>query len=273
MQETTVSKPLRVAVVSIGRSGTSLIARILDEVLGIDFGNEADHIPRNHNNPDGYFENAEFLAFNDCVLQAAGGSVLSPPPLDYPSNLDAARRNQLAGDASRLLAKYADGKPAFGWKDPRLSFTLPIWRDACPDLIPIIAFRKPFSVLSSIGAQLDRPVESLTSLWFTYYQHVFAHTMGLPRYFVSFDQLLADPATVVRGMAHHLGRCVDEAALAAQLGNIVKPQQSKHSTAADSTSGGAVLDARTTTVHDCLAQSTESGQQPDANQLRRLLEL
>jgi len=273
MQETPENKPLRVVVVSIGRSGTSLFARILDEVLGIDFGNEADHIPRNHNNPDGYFENAEFLAFNDRILQAAGGSVLAPPPLDYPSHLDATRRHGLAAEANRLLAEYAADKPAFGWKDPRLSFTLPIWRDACPDLIPIIAFRKPFSVLSSIGAQLDRPVASLAGLWFTYYQHVFAHTVGLRRYFVSFDQLLADPITVVRGMAHHLGRSIDEAVLAAQLGNIVKPQQSRHSSAVDLTSSQAVLDARTTALYDFLEQSTKSGQQPDANELRRLLEL
>lgn len=272
MQGTNEIRPLRVVVVSIGRSGTSLFARILDEVLGVDFGDEVDHIPRNHNNPDGYFENAEFLAFNDRVLQAAGGWVLDPPPLDYPSSLDAARRDELAAEAAQLLTKYADGKSAFGWKDPRLSFTLPIWRVACPELIPIIAFRKPFSVLSSIGAQLDRPVESLTSLWFSYYQHVFAHTIGLPRYFVSFDQLLADPITVVRGMAHHLGRSVDETSLTAQLGDIVKPQQSRHSSATDS-AGGAVLGARTIALYDFLEQSTKSGGQPDANELRRLLEL
>ena len=273
MQEPPENKPLRVVVVSIGRSGTSLFARILDEVLGIDFGDEADHIPRNHNNPDGYFENAEFLAFNDRVLQAAGGWVLAPPPIDYPSHLDATQRREMTAEANRLLAKCADDKPAFGWKDPRLSFTLPIWRDACPDLIPIIAFRKPFSVLSSIGAQLDRPVESLAGLWFTYYQHIFAHTTGLPRVFVSFDQLLADPITVVRGMAHHLGRPIDEAALAAQLGKIVKPQQSRHSSAADATSARAVLDARTTALYDYLAQSTHLGQQPDADRLRQLLDL
>ncbi len=265
--------PLRVAVVSIGRSGTSLFARILDQVLGVDFGDEADHIPRNHNNPDGYFENAEFLAFNDRVLQAVGASVLLPPPLDYASRMDVALRRELSNEAARLLGKYADGNAAFGWKDPRLSFTLPLWREACPDLVPIIAFRKPLSVLASIGAQLDRPVESLTDLWFTYYQHVFAHTMGLPRYFVSFDQLLTNSTAVVRGMAHHLGRSVDEAALAAQLGNIVKPQQSRHSAVADSASSRAVLDSRTTALYDFLEQSTKSGQQPDADKLRRLLEL
>ena len=271
MAMTNVNKPLRVAVVSIGRSGTSLVARILDEVLGVDFGDEADHIPRNHNNPDGYFENAEFLAFNERVLSAAGGWVLDPPTLDYVSNMDSGMREQFVADAGRLLGKYAQDKSTFGWKDPRLSFTLPIWRAACPNLVPIIAFRKPASVLSSICAQLDRPVESMVGLWLNYYQHVFAHTSGLRCYFVSFDQLLADPVPVVRGLAQHLGVAIDDARLTSQLATIIKPQQSRHSSAENAANAVPVLDFKTTTLYAYLTESTTSGQQPDATRLRELV--
>ncbi|MBC7625141.1 MAG: sulfotransferase [Aeromicrobium sp.] len=274
MSDTNTHNPLRVVVVSIGRSGTSLFARILDEVLDVDFGNEADHIPRNHNNPDGYFENADFLAFNDRVLQAAGGRVLEPPALDFPSRMDSEERRQLVLEAGRLLQRYAADRAAFGWKDPRLSFTLPIWRAACPNIVPIIAFRKPYSVLSSIGAQLDRPVESLEGLWLRYYQHVFTHTEGLPRLFVSFDQLLAEPATVVRSMADHLGRKVDENLVAKQLAEIVKPQQSRHSSAQNASNSPPILDAATMSLYDYLSESVNSAEgQPDPERLRQLLGL
>jgi hypothetical protein len=274
MPNTNSNKPLKVVVVSIGRSGTSLFARILDEVLGVDFGDESDHIPRNHNNPDGYFENAAFLAFNDRVLQAAGGWVLEPPPIDFAERMDSLVRQQLIDEASALLGRFAENKAAFGWKDPRLSFTLPIWRAACPEIVPIIAFRKPFSVLSSIGAQLDRPIESLAGLWFRYYQHVFTHTEGLPRYFASFDQLLTDPSTVVRGMANHLGRSFDEAALARQLAEIVKPQQSRHSSANNAPNSASILDSATLDLYDYLSESvTKAGRQPDPERLRQLLAL
>jgi hypothetical protein len=274
MRETYSSKPLRVVVVSIGRSGTSLFARILDEVLGVEFGDEADHIPRNHNNPDGYFENAAFLAFNDRVLQVAGGWVLEPPPIDYARTMDTLVRQQLVDEASALLARYAQDKPTFGWKDPRLSFTLPIWRAACPHIVPIIAFRKPLSVLSSIGAQLDRPIESLAGLWFRYYQHVFTHTEGLPRYFASFDQLLTDPADVVRRMAQHLGREIDESVVATQLAEIVKPQQSRHSSAQNASNSPPILDIATMNLYECLTESVNSGAgQPDPQRLRQLLRL
>jgi hypothetical protein len=274
MTEVNIHQPLRIVVVSIGRSGTSLFARILDEILGVDFGDEADHIPRNHNNPDGYFENAEFLAFDDRVLQAAGGWVLDPPPLDYAARMDGDRRQELVAEAGHLLDRYADNKPTFGWKDPRLSFTLPIWRAACPEIVPIIAFRKPFSVLSSIGAQLDRPIESLAGLWFRYYQHVFTHTEGLPRYFASFDQLLADPATVVRGMATHLGRAIDESTMTKQLAEIVKPQQSRHSSAQNASNRPPILDSATTDLYDYLSESVaHPAGQPDPERLRQLLGL
>jgi hypothetical protein len=262
----------RVVVVSIGRSGTSLIARILHEVLGVDFGAESDHIPRNFNNPDGYFENATFLAFNDRVLQAANGWVLSPPPINYIDLLPKATRAELIAEAKSLLDQYAADKPSFGWKDPRLSFTLPIWRAACREITPIIAFRKPISVLSSIAAQLERPVESLTTLWFEYYQRVFAYTANMPCHTVSFDDLLADPTPVVMGMARHLGVTADEFAVRTKLAGIVKPQQSRHSSAENAPNGTSLLDFQTNTLYACLRDSVKNGGQPDREHVMRLLQ-
>jgi hypothetical protein len=267
------TNPQRVVVVSIGRSGTSLISRILHEVLTVDFGEEADHIPRNHNNPDGYFENAEFLTVDQRILAAVGASVLSPPPIDFASHMDARIRSNFVDGCGRLLEKYAANKPAFGWKDPRLSFTLPIWRAACPDITPIIAFRKPESVLASIAAQLDQPVETLAGLWFAYYRHVLTHTDGLNRLFVSFDQLLAEPVTVVRSMAKHLNRQMSNEEIAARLVGIVKPQQSRHSSAENAANAASLLDADTEAVYQYLDQNTRDGRQPDPAQLHALLKL
>jgi hypothetical protein len=262
----------RVVVVSIGRSGTSLFARILHEVLDVDFGAESDHIPRNFNNPDGYFENAAFLAFNDRVLQAANGWVLSPPPLNYMDLLPSEVRADLITEAKSLLDHYAVGKPSFGWKDPRLSFTLPIWRAACPEITPIIAFRKPISVLSSIAAQLERPTESLTTLWFEYYQRVFAYTANMPSHVVSFDDLLADPTPVVMGMARHLGVSIDESAVRTKLAEIIKPQQSRHSSADNASNGTSLLDFQTNTLYAYLRDSVKNGAQPDREHVMRLLQ-
>lgn len=266
-----MNNSLRVAVVSIGRSGTSLIARILDEVLGVDFGDEADHIPRNHNNPDGYFENAEFLAFDDQVLAAANAWVLAPPALDYVEKLDPALRSQFVTRAVSLLEKYAANSAAFGWKDPRLSFTLPIWREACPNLVPIIAFRNPYSVLSSIAAQLERPVESIFPLWFCYYQHVFRHTDGLRPYYLSFDALLEAPVAPIMHLVNHLGLTNNRDLVATKLADIIKPSQSRHSSALNASNTNSMLDDRTNALYTYLSTTVQSGAQPDPKELSRLL--
>ncbi len=261
----------RVTVVSIGRSGTSLFARILHEVLGVDFGLEADHIPRNHNNPDGYFENAEFLAFNDRILQAANGWVLSPPPINYMSLLAPSVREDLVQEAKNLLEKYALEKTHFGWKDPRLSFTLPIWYEACPSIIPIIAFRQPISVSASIAAQLEQPIAAVLPLWFQYYQHVFAHTRNMPRCVVSFDDLLKAPLPVTLKIAKHLDISIDEQYVDEKLSKIVKPQQSRHSSAQNAVNSPSILDFKTQSLFDYLRRMTDAGLQPDQLELERLL--
>jgi hypothetical protein len=267
------SKHLRVAVVSIGRSGTSLVARILDQVLGVDFGDEADHIPRNYNNPDGYFENASFLALDERVLQSAGAWVLTPPSLDYLESMSPSIRAAFEAEAASLLQRFAADKPSFGWKDPRLSFTLPVWRAACPEVVPIIAFRDPRAVLASIGAQLDRTPASMATLWLDYYRHVFIHTTGLRRHFVSFDGLLDEPTPLVLAMAAHLGIEISGAQVTQKLAEIIKPQQSQHSSAKNASNGASFLDVDTLTVYDYLLASTRDGGQPDRLVLQRLLAL
>lgn len=267
-------QPVRVMVVSIGRSGTSLFARILDQVLGVDFGDERDHIPRNHNNPDGYFENAEFMAFNDRVLQAADGWVLAPPAIDYPQRLGAPAMDAFAQEARALLAKYSQNKPTFGWKDPRVSLTLPVWRAACPGVVPIIAFRKPPSVLSSISAQLGRPVDALAYLWIAYYERIFAYTAGMPRYVVSYDDLLRDPTPVVMGIAKHLRLDADESVVRAKLADIVKPQQSRHSSAEiapNGNTGADFHDERTMALYAYLRDAVARGSQPDFTRIDQIL--
>lgn len=262
---------LRVAVVSIGRSGTSLIARILHEVLRVDFGSETDHIPRDYNNSDGYFENAEIFALNERILQAAGASLLSPPPITYVSTLASTQHDAFVKQAATLLAKFAGQTPAFGWKDPRLSLTFPIWQAACPSVVPIIPFRNPVSVLSSISLQFDRPVKSISHLWFAYYQRVFAYTDETPRYILNFDSLLVEPAQTVMCMARHLGIHVDRLRAEKQLTEIVKLRQPRDLPIVHGADLSPTAEPQTALLYKYLCMTTVYGGQPDAHHLQSLI--
>ena len=259
--------PLRVAVVSIGRSGTSVISRILHEVLAVDFGDETDHIPRNHNNPDGYFENREMLELNERILAAIDGAVLRPPALDCFANLPEASRQHIIETARARLSFYADAKPRFGWKDPRLSLTFPIWQQAVPKVVAVIVFRDPRAVMRSIADQLQVPAESLAGLWLEYYRRIFSHTANCPRVVVSFDQLLEQPLRTVETIANHLGIAIDNEIVERQLAGIVKPKQAKHRVDTGVHPNNLALDATSEAVYFYLRDTVTKGLQPDAMSL------
>ena len=262
---------LRVAVVSIGRSGTSVISRILHEVLSIDFGDEADHIPRNHNNPDGYFENREMLELNERILAAVNGAVLRPPAMDAFVRLDPANRKNLTETASERLNYYAASKPSFGWKDPRLSLTFPIWKAAVPNVVAVIVFRDPRAVMRSIADQLDVAPTSLSGLWLDYYRRIFRDTADCNRVVVSFDQLLDEPLRVVETIATHFNIVIDKNTAERQLAGIVKPKQAKHRVDATVSKSELALDPNTESVYFYLRDAVAKGHQPDFGMLDQLL--
>jgi hypothetical protein len=75
-------------------------------------------------------------------------------------------------------------------------------------------------------------------------------------------------------MANHLDRTIDEAALARQLADIVKPQQSRHSSAQNASNNPSILDIATIDLYDYLSESVaRAAGQPDSARLRQLLGL
>ena len=271
MTTQTNAAPLRVAVVSIGRSGTSVISRILHEVLAIDFGEESDHIPRNHNNPDGYFENREMLELNERILAAVNGAVLRPPAMDAFSMLNESIKNELIETAKERLGFYAANKPNFGWKDPRLSLTFPIWKAAAPTVVAVIAFRDPSAVMRSIADQLEVPPGSLSGLWLEYYRRIFSYTAACPRVVVSFDQLLDEPLCVVETIATHLNIVIDKNTAERQLASIVKPKRAKHRADSGALKSDLTIDADTEAVYFYLRDRAKKRCQPDFAKLDQLL--
>jgi hypothetical protein len=255
-----------VAVVSIGRSGTSLVSRILHEVLSVDFGDERDHIPRNHNNPDGYFENREMLELNEQILSAIGGGVLAPPPMDFMDRLPAESAARYVQSAQLKISTYSHGKLRFGWKDPRLSLTFPIWLRAVPGVFPIVVFRNPESVLRSMADQLSTAPEKLDGLWFEYYRRIFHFTRGTPRIVISFDELLADPFKVTTQVATHLGISLEESATRQKLAGIVKLSQIRHAPA-QTREFPSYIDRGTIELFSYMRDRILAGKQPDLTDL------
>jgi hypothetical protein len=153
-----------VIVIGMHRSGTSLVSRVLSD-LGVFMGWRQDR-------------NAEaraFIALNKWLLVQAGAAWDQPEPLDLfladrPSRTIAADfcRDALAGRAglsflgprgwlrTRSLDAY---RGQWGWKDPRNTLTLPLWRDLWPNARVVHVLRNGLDVAASLKHRHEQRID------------------------------------------------------------------------------------------------------------------
>jgi hypothetical protein len=133
-----------VVVVGAHRSGTTLVARLLQE-LGVDMGRRLSS----------NCEDFELVALHEWLLRRAGGS------WEYPAPLLALLGNPELRQQARLIlddhrAKGRRRPVSWGWKDPRTAFTLELWTSVFPDLRAIVVRRHPAAASASLAARARR---------------------------------------------------------------------------------------------------------------------
>ena len=140
-----------VIVAGMHRSGTSAVARVLATLgmfLGADL--QGDH------------ESRTFIALNEALLQRYGATWDNPAAINRawrtPAELGAlaaAARRRLNGADGRAFLGRDTGwvdvtARAWGWKDPRNSFTLPLWRQVWPGAPVVQVTRNGIDVAASL---------------------------------------------------------------------------------------------------------------------------
>jgi len=148
-----------VLILGMHRSGTTMIASMLDE-LGLFLGRDLEE---NH-------ESMFFLKLNEWVLRQSGGSWDNPGAigrlfnskehLDLYTDYLEARFKGLASSSFWGFYRFIDqgalqNRPMqpWGWKDPRTTFTLPIWSKIFPKAKVINIYRNGVSVAASLRAR------------------------------------------------------------------------------------------------------------------------
>lgn len=157
------TKPI--IIIGMHRSGTTMVAEMLER-LGLFIGAKQDI------NAEAVF----FLRINEWILQQCGGS------WDNPSNIRlilenmkmrSVVRNHLSSmlDSPMLISylglfKYLryrrldNIRIPWGWKDPRNTYTLPLWLDIFPEGRIIHVYRHGIDVAKSLNVRVKRVVES-----------------------------------------------------------------------------------------------------------------
>lgn len=150
------------------KSGTSLVAAIL-RALGVHTG------ARRERNEEASF----FLHLNDWLLAQSAARWDNPVPIDFMlANRDLLNSLvvpylRISWKSPRALSYWgfrglrlgAGTELQWGWKDPRNTFTLPLWLRLFPNAKVISVVRHGLDVASSLKARNDAQIEESKRHW------------------------------------------------------------------------------------------------------------
>ncbi|MEW6441352.1 MAG: sulfotransferase [bacterium] len=176
-------------IAGMHRSGTSFLTRML-HFCGLDLGDPRDLMPPQKDNPEGFWENLQFVRLNDEILQKLGGGWDFPPELAPGWEHDPILEPLVVPAAEVVLGFPAD-RP-WGWKDPRNSLTLPFWKRLLRGCQVIVCVRNPLDVAASLRKRATSSEAFSLHLWKTYHESLLR--AGPDACIVThFDALLAEP--------------------------------------------------------------------------------
>lgn len=180
-------------IMGSGRSGTSMMGGIMHDA-GYYMGE--DLYPGRDSNPKGFFENAEINGLNERILShydnkwdKVKNKIFNKATIYAPSEgqrwLISLKEEINVNYIDNILKKRiqnAISKQSFCYKDPRFSYTLPVWEKFLPsDTKFIVMFRSPGVTINSIlrecantgylhNLQIDK--DKAEESWINIYKHV-----------------------------------------------------------------------------------------------------
>jgi len=140
-----VGKSVEKTVVVLGmhRSGTSLIAGILEK-LGVNMGKQ--QVGVHWSNPLGHFENIDFVKMDDKILEKAGGSWDDPP--ESAKILELKKDQKLMKEIKEVVRRNED--VIWGWKVPTTSLTIELYLPFLTNPHFVVCYRDPEAIARSL---------------------------------------------------------------------------------------------------------------------------
>lgn len=159
-----------VLVVGMHRSGTSMLAGLLQN-YGIHMGSDKTFYPKpSKENPVGFYENIEFRVLNDLMIESCGYQVKDWNKAIPTINASLINKFRML----RLILKYQRQFQTWGFKDPRICLTLHswLWLFSClrlqKEVKIIYVFRDPTTTAVSMSNRGNTDIETAINLWDTY---------------------------------------------------------------------------------------------------------
>ncbi len=198
-------------ILGSGRSGTSMAAGIFYK-SGYYMGERPEYLKVNSSNPKGFFEDYEVNTINEDILKKTIPNFPEKIRRRFFSSYTFYRARWLARiplgkkiksdvDIDRRIKNCTLRQP-FCYKDPRFSYTLPVWSKFLPsDTCFLVVFRHPYQTSESIVREcgespalrklkMNRHIS--LNIWVYMYAHILKYYENSNHkqawYFMHFDQ-------------------------------------------------------------------------------------
>ncbi len=175
-----------IAILGTGRSGTSMITRMLN-MCGLYLGEQENLQYSCSNpamNPAGYWEHPEIHSLMDRLFEHVGGTWENPPVLAQGWEYDPSIEPYYT-EAQELIARLFRGHDNWGWKLPKATVTIAFWQRVVPEMKLIICVRNPLDFAHSLGKHVSISRAHLFAMWQYYNYSILAATLPQNR-FVTF---------------------------------------------------------------------------------------
>lgn len=199
-------------ILGSGRSGTSMFTGALAN-SGYFLGENSEYLGQNKSNPKGFFEDLEVNTINEDILKKSlfdfperirrrffpaytfyRARWLSRMSLNYIPKSD----NEIDQRIKKVVSKVP-----FCFKDPRFSYTLPVWQKIIPEnTCYLVVFRHPHVTAKSIEREceespalnkLKMSQKKALKVWFLMYSHILKSYRSSSNkqnwFFVHYDQI------------------------------------------------------------------------------------
>lgn len=198
-----IAKPRQYVVLGMHRSGTSLVANLLQE-MGVFMGNE--FLEPDESNVNGYWEDVDFLALNKYLLHDLEGDWKTQFSRKEILIADLYHSDRIEGLISKRNAEYK----RWGWKDPRTSMLVWIYHEYLNDPHYVIVRRETDAIVQSLE-RVHGANENWKGLADHYWQHIRDFISSIPdvKYVQIRYEHLLDPGMrpiIVRELSSFIGK-------------------------------------------------------------------
>lgn len=193
---------MQIIVLGMHRAGTSAITRLIN-LMGASLGPEAQLLPATPDNPKGYWERIDVLQLHEWVLEQLNADWHLVASVD-PHTIDPELREGFTRRARAILTDMDSHQP-WVMKDPRLCLLLPLWLPLLTAPVCVHIVRHPLATARSLEKRDGFPLHFGMTLWEQYMAGALLASAGLPRFAVSYEQLMAQPVATVRALYDRLG--------------------------------------------------------------------